>query len=248
MVERLKKRGSPNAATISWRAQHLASLGEIATPTSLGVEIPQLERGNSKLGVSGRYAKTMFVWNLPAKATCPGASPWCSKWCYNADLRDEKFPLETWVNNWAWAVHSPDKLADALKLQLTKAAPPVAVRIHSSGDYFSADYIDFWIRIVSATPEVQYWCYTRSWTSGALLARLDVLRSLPNIQVFASWDDTMPATPVGWRRSVVRESIQKASVDAETLSCPEQDGRLPSCAACGYCFAKRPGGVLFDAH
>ena len=228
----------------------MADLAKIPEPKSAVTPTPTFEIGNSKIGKSGKFATTVFVWNLPAMATCPGASSWCSNACYNADPRIEKFPVSEWIQNWAWAIHRPDELRAALLRQIREAPPPTAVRIHSSGDFFSVGYIDLWLSIVQLSPASQFWAYTRSWVRDDLRQGLDRLRLQENVELFASWDMTMRPAPKGWRRSIVVDPESETIIrDADlSLVCPEQDGLLPNCASCGYCFTRRPGDVIFDVH
>lgn len=250
MVRRYSpKRPTPSEGTITARREFLGRLRTLPptmpTASDLGLA---LEPGNSKLGQSGSHAGSVFVWNLPSVATCPGASEWCTAHCYNADDRVAKFPVGAWARNWGWALRDPRAVEKAIVGQLAIAAPPAAVRIHSSGDFFSIAYVELWIRICRACPDTRFWAYTRSWAIPELRPSLEELRSLSNIQLFASWDTTMRGPPSGWRLSFVGPGRASDVEDGALLSCPEQDGRLPDCAACGYCFLPRNGHVRFDVH
>jgi hypothetical protein len=77
-------------------------------------------------------------------------------------------------------------------------------RIHVSGDFYSAAYTRKWIQIVKALPEVQFYAYTRSWRVETIKPALEELRTLPNMQLFASMDATIdePA-PEGWRVATI---------------------------------------------
>ena len=246
---RLPKRARPTTGGLALRAEFLSDLANLSIPSISPTLEPLLELGNSKIGKSGRFARTAFVWNLPAIATCPGASRWCSAHCYNADARTEKFPLGLWANNWAWAVERPADLEVLIVKKINEAAPPVAVRIHSSGDFFSPAYVALWLAICRRCPETHFWAYTRSWQNPSLAAGLAELRHLPNVELFASWDATMPQPPIGWRLSIVVEGgMPDGTSDVGALQCPEEDGRVSNCANCGYCFTRRPGDVVFALH
>jgi hypothetical protein len=70
------KRSKPGEAALAWRASFLRELATLrAPPVSSQIGRPLLEAGNTKLGKNGRFAETVFVWNLPAMATCPGRVP-----------------------------------------------------------------------------------------------------------------------------------------------------------------------------
>jgi hypothetical protein len=132
--------------------------------------------------------------------------------------------------------------------QLRVAKSRSAVRIHSSGDFYSPEYVRFWRSIVQAAPTTRFWAYTRSWRVKELLAVLNELRAEPNVQLFASWDETMPDPPDGWRVSMVVDTPDEQSVFAPSRACPEQTGELPNCASCGYCIAPRNGHITFYLH
>lgn len=247
---RLSKRPHPKEDLLQRRAELLRQIAAIARPTiTADSHEPLLEYGNSKLGREGRFAKTVLVWNLPAMMTCPGASTWCSTHCYNADERTEKFPLDRWRANLAWFNERPAGLKAVILKHIDRAGAPIAFRIHSSGDFFSNEYIKFWTSLCRGCPHVQFWAYTRSWQVSKLAESLQELRELPNIEVFASWDETMPSPPTHWRLStVLLEGKRRSHGDKSTLQCPEEAGGVPSCADCGYCFFRRPGHVNFALH
>jgi hypothetical protein len=90
--------------------------------------------------------------------------------------------------------------------------PPNAeiFRIHVSGDFDSPEYIQNWITRVKEETEVAFWAYTRSWRVKTLLPRLEVLRALPNMQLFASLDPSCEELPpVGWRRAWIWRDAPK---------------------------------------
>jgi Gene product 88 len=250
MIPRQKhsKRAVPDGEKLDWRAQYLSNLLDIQPGIPTEADPVGLSEGNKKTGVSGTLYSSVFVWNLPAVATCPGASEWCLRCCYNADDRADVFPVEEWRRNWSWLESDAPCVRTRILAQLSQAKLPSAVRIHSSGDFYSPEYIRFWRSIVQAAPGTSFWAYTRSWRKENLLSILEELRAEPNVQLFASWDETMPDPPSGWRVSVVIDPPDQQSVHQPSLVCPEQTGALPNCASCGYCIKPRKGHVLFHLH
>jgi hypothetical protein len=210
------------------------------------------EPGNSKTGTSGSLLSTVLVWNLPPMATCPAATPWCRSHCYNGDQRKDVFRVAEWSENWWWVENAPSALAAVLADQLATARQPCGVRLHSSGDFYSPQYVDFWTCLISSHREVVFWGYTRAWTLPSLRSRLERLRLLPNVQIFASWDRTMSAAPSGWRRSLVFDSLDEAArhVSAANASdiCREQVGASASCACCGICTSRSSRDTVFLLH
>jgi hypothetical protein len=238
------KRQIPSDTLLNWREGYLQSVKTIA----FGNEYegaPLLELGNSKIGNKSEHYDKVFVWNLPVVVTCPGASQWCLRHCYNADLRIEKFPINDWNKNLQYYYNDRISLGDKLTQILDNEPGNIAVRIHSSGDFFERDYIDFWKIIISKTPKVKYWAYTRSWSDVELNKSLEELKSLKNIQLFASWDHTMPTPPKSWRKSIVYKD--ELTFDSGIV-CPEQSGKSPNCATCNFCITELKGDVYFILH
>lgn len=238
---------------MSWRHDLLLELRKIQPSPPNTSSIIALSHGNTKTGVSGKFYSSIFVWNLPAVATCPGVSDWCLKHCYNADTRESKFPVKEWSNNWWVSINHPDVLLNNIVQQLSAAEKPCAVRLHSSGDFFSKQYIDLWINIASSASDVTFWTYTRSWINEGLLQRLEVLRSLRNVEIFASWDVTMDYDPPArWRRSYVytdpSAALTHQGKDKKAFICPEQTGKVANCASCGFCMRRIDKDILFYFH
>lgn len=71
------------------------------------------------------------------------------------------------------------------------------MRIHVSGDFYSAAYVRKWIKIAKASPDVQFFAYTRSWRVAGMLPALIEFGQLPNVQLWWSEDqDTGPSPAV----------------------------------------------------
>lgn len=244
--QNLTKRPIPGDEILDTRESYLHSLKAKSEFEGSFETAPLLEVGNSKLGIRSDHYDKVLVWNLPVVVTCPGASEWCLRHCYNADARKEKFPINEWNKNLQYYLNSMDALEEKLLNTLTEPGVRKAVRIHSSGDFFEKAYIEFWRRIVEKTPTVRYWAYTRSWQNKELIAPLEQFRLLNNIQLFASWDKTMPSVPQGWRQSIVYGVDEKVANTG--IVCPEQSGTSPNCATCNYCITKSKGDVYFILH
>lgn len=242
------KRIKPDSQLLDWREDFLLKLKSRVFEIDKR-KAPLLEAGNSKIGTSSENYSRVLVWNLPAVKTCPSASKWCLKWCYNADLREEKFPHELWNNNLHFFLQAEELLKTKLLSELRQSEDEsLAVRIHSSGDFFSCEYISFWIDIIKSTPNATYWAYTRSWSNDAFLPLLEELKNLKNIQLFASWDRTMKKAPEGWRLSYVYQ--EEETLGSNGIICPEQSGKVADCATCNYCLVdgKSKSDVYFIAH
>ena len=194
--------------------------------------------GNDKLG------KGISVINRPAGIafTCPGESKFCIE-CYAKKGNFKRYNIQ-------------------LKYQTEIIKLPKKIRkffrIHVSGDYDTVEYINDIIQLVTSEPDTYFWGYTRSWIIPELLPALEALGSLPNMQLFASCDETMPLPPTDWRIAGIQgdDRITGLVCPFEQCSaqCPDNCShnkrtnhvpKLPDCKTCKYCFIKQKGNVLF---
>ena len=191
-------------------------------------------RGNIKLGPA-------LTFSLPSRLTCPGASPWCLSRCYA--FRYERLRpscLEAYGSNLSLTLDA-DGFAESMVATLPLGLH--GLRIHVSGDFYSALYTDSWIRICRARPDIVFWSYTRSWAIQAIRPSLDALRKLSNVRLFASTDPAMPLPPADWRTAFVAEDPR-----AHGVHCRKQQGQVASCLTCGYCLFSASGHVVFRVH
>lgn len=190
--------------------------------------------GNRKVG-------KVYTFSLPSFETCPGATDWCRQHCYAH--RYEKFRpnvQDAYRRNLEISL-DPAKLVNRVLNVLPLHASHM--RIHVAGDFYSVPYIDAWRLIVHLRPHTKFWAYTRSWVIPELLDALEQLRSLPNIELFASIDPGMPNPTEHWRVAYIEDDPR-----ASGLLCPHQEDKVTSCLECGYCFRKSKGAVIFKPH
>ena len=115
----------------------------------------------------------IFTWSLPALnarlsngnnfVTCPNAGI-CAKLCYaragtfnfsnvkkahTAKLELVLDDLEGWTNT----------MLEELKFKRYRGGK--TVRIHDSGDFFSREYFEAWLKIAQETPDVFFYAYTK---------------------------------------------------------------------------------------
>lgn len=181
-------------------------------PDTRGVHFSRYGSGNAKLGfgmftysrLPGRPSKpalgsgivrnlvpgTASALNVP-RGTCPGASDECQAICFAAHPVAENGPVAA-----LWATNS--RVNDVPEIP----ADCQILRLHVSGDFDSVEYVENWIARLTERPDVIAFAYTRSWRVEALLPALERLRALPNVELFASMDASVPELPpVGWRRA-----------------------------------------------
>ena len=190
--------------------------------------------GNTKVG-------RVWTFSLPSFVTCPGASAWCRQHCYASRLeRLRPNCRRAYVRNLALSLEPHQFVGRVLESLPEDAA---LVRLHVGGDFYSREYVQNFLDICLARPNVQFWSYTRSWSATAMRLDLEQLRGLPNVQMFASTDPDMPLPPDDWRAAFIDIDPR-----ASGMSCRHQQGEVDSCLECGYCFRENAGNVVFTVH
>jgi hypothetical protein len=127
-----------------------------------------LTNGNRELKADG-----IFTWSLPALATklstgknfltCPNAGV-CAQLCYArsgtynfsnvkaAHTRNLELTLDD-LQGWKTAI------IEELKLKRYQGGK--SVRVHDSGDFYSAEYFQAWLEIAASSPHVFFYAYTK---------------------------------------------------------------------------------------
>src|SRR5262249_55554902 len=145
-------------------------------------------KGNDKIGAK------IFAFNLPAGTTCPGKSAACAS-CY-AQRGRWLFPNVRDALTWNYRLAQRSFFVEEMVEELRRRRVKV-LRLHSSGDPFSAQYTRKWLEILARSPDVSAYSYTRSWRVPEILPALAELAALPNFQLWFSADaDTGMATEV----------------------------------------------------
>lgn len=173
------------------------------------------------------------TWNLPATRTCPARTAWCAEHCY-ACKGQFLYPSVQASHDARWRLTADlDRWVD---LMITACAHRRIVRIHSSGDFYSLDYLRAWIDVARNVPRCRFIVYTRVWQLWPdALRELD---ALPNVVVWASVDPSTTTRPV-WPRI--------AYTGIGVPNCPKQlDGA--TCRSCMRCADKAQTKVCFKVH
>jgi hypothetical protein len=194
---------------------------------------------------NGKVGKHVSIVNRQAGTTCPGKSPWCIH-CYAEHGNFKRFGLQAKFG--AKILELPVNIRELF-------------RWHVSGDFDTIAYINMAIDYMMAHPCTKFWAYTRSWDVPELLPALETMRALPNMQLFASVDETMVEPPTGWRVAFLETDNRFSGVTCLEQACsktcpPDCDGKpknghvaiMPDCEACTYCFRKPKGNVRFLLH
>lgn len=201
-----------------------------------------------QLGTNSKLGAGIGAVSLPPLVTCPGKTNYCSKVCY---ATKGFFRLGAVKNSLAtnYDTAESDSFVDLVNAGIKKNKLK-AMRIHPAGDLYSNAYIDKWIAIVKANPKVKFWGYTRSWDVPELVDKVNELAAEPNIELFASIDDTtVNKPPTTLRHAAVSKSWD--GYDKSYVQCPNQKNNKITCEKCTYCFKPSNGfknDVVFKEH
>ena len=111
-----------------------------------------LKNGNSKL-------HNRLIFDLPTGRTCLNSGS-CHKTCYARKAeRRFKVVLASRIRNLELST-DPVTFEKTIHDELNNAKQKF-VRIHSSGDFYSQEYINSWGRIMKKTPHIQFYAYTK---------------------------------------------------------------------------------------
>ena len=116
---------------------------------------PLLTRGNGKLG------EGIHAWSLAAVETCPGRSPLCERVCYAKGGRFATDRMRERLQENLDAALADDFVKKVVAEIRRRGVH--TVRVHVSGDFFSAEYARKWFEIARQCKRTTFYAYTRSW-------------------------------------------------------------------------------------
>ncbi len=212
-----------------------------------------LTRGNSKLG------EAIFGFSLPAVTTCPGRSGVCESNCY---ARRGRFVTDATRSRMEENLGASGRRGFVARMVAEIRRRGVHVlRIHVSGDFYSAEYTEAWSRIARMTPRTRHYCYSRSWRVASIRPALIDLGREPNVRMWWSVDretrlpgDLLPiGVNVAWlddgqeaedaTEADLVFRVQRLRPEVPTLyplrlTCPTERPATPhtTCSDCGRCW------------
>jgi hypothetical protein len=159
-------------------------------------------RSNSKLRKSGIYN-----FSLPAIQTCPMAGS-CKQFCY-ANKGCYRFRQSKEFHQSSLELTKSGNFIKTIDDELKRCKSIKVVRIHDSGDFYSQEYLRYWVTIAILNPNIQFYCYTKSlhlnWSGALSLANFKRIQSFggqmddqidlskPHARIFDSLDDLLNA-------------------------------------------------------
>jgi hypothetical protein len=216
-----------------------------------------LIRGNSKLGPE------IFHFSIPAGKTCPGETEDCKNACYAKkhfyQMNNVIMSLERNYQRTLDAEFVAQMVGDIKKKRAK------IVRIHSSGDFYVAEYIHKWTEIVRRCVDTTFFAYTRSWRLAELRPWLCDMATYSNIHLWWSADkesDEIDGAPPFWngvrvaymaqdydediphyvdlvfrtKRKRVQKYAESSTRNMQLLVCPAENGTKPKIkTTCSAC-------------
>ena len=199
--------------------------------------------------------------SLPAGKACPNSHGEICSHCY-AQNGCYRYSSTRHAQNvrFAWtvqAMRTPEGMEAWIAAMVTaiEATGARYFRGHDSGDFFNVAYVQAWIAVCKALPEVKFWFPTREYQSKASTLGLEVLNprmtylrmlaALPNVTVRPS------ALSIGQYAPVVSGLHGGSTVNQpdvmRTYQCPayRQGGH---CGECRTCWEEKSLPVSYPLH
>lgn len=188
----------------------------------------RLVKGNSKL-------HNILIFDLPSVKTCLNCSD-CKDSCYAKKAEIQYVDTELFRNiNYSLCLNNPDLLHKLIVEQLTTTKCTV-VRIHSSGDFFSQSYVDFWANIVKQFSNIKFYVYTKVDS----ILDFTAIKKNTNFNLISSFIN-------GKLNFGTIEYCNELKRDYKAFICPVTSGTDVKCGlGCKYCITKN--NVCFVQH
>ena len=117
----------------------------------------RISLGNTKVG-------TIPQFNLTPIVSCLNCAE-CSKYCYAVKSYIQYPNVKTaWDKNYKTCLCDLDTFKHEMRDFLTIYNPKY-FRIHSTGDFFSQDYLNAWFKIIKEFPDITFVAYTKSYNN-----------------------------------------------------------------------------------
>ena len=134
------------------------------------------------------------------------------------------------------------RLIREVKEKCQKAADKgrkVLVRLHVLGDFYSADYVKLWRRLLVLHQNLNVWGYTHVTPSDnlAIYHELQINRNGFPERWAVRWSDT------GGKFSANSEELA-----SNGIVCPEQEGKTAACTTCSLCWDAPEKNIIFKKH
>ena len=174
----------------------------------------------------------IYTLTLEERASCPAT---CLEWasCYGNNMQEAER-----------VQHGPELIASLEReiFALARRFPAgFLVRLHVLGDFYSAEYVSFWRRMLQSVPALHVFGFTARDPTSSIGRALSLL-----IHDFgwARWAMRFSGAPHAIHASRV---IAAGERDADGILCPAQTGATDCCATCALCWQSERS-IIFRRH
>ena len=193
-------------------------------------------RNNKKLGykiTKGKHkGKYLYSLTLTERDTCPTS---CHHWddCYGNNM--------PFAHRFQHGKELEDKLDDEISKLVRKHNKGILVRLHVLGDFYSPEYVFHWSSLLNKYPTLSVYGYTARYDDSiaAAIALSDMVQG-------DRWDIRYSKNK-DYSDAVQFTYAADESFTGDFFDCPEQTGKVDSCADCAACW-QTTKTVRFKSH
>lgn len=191
-----------------------------------------LVKGNAKLD------KGVATWNIPASKEVCGR---VCEGCYAVKEQERWKSVRVGRDRRLEASKRAD-FVDNMSAEIAKHKGKY-IRVHSSGEFYSQEYIDKWAKIAEKNPDKIFYAYTKrgDFNFSKVLA-------LPNFVLHNSYVKTVSGMKVNYGSP---EYVAELAKETGGFICPLATDRTGQCGStCTWCMDKANEGtpILFEQH
>ena len=123
----------------------------------------------------------IYSFGITPAISCPMADK-CKQYCYACKGNYIIFPNVMRSLDMALELTQRVDFVQIMVNTIKKKRNVNLVRIHTEGDFYNQEYLDKWVKIIQACPDVNFYCYTKS-----LHLNWSEILSLPNFKRIQSF-------------------------------------------------------------
>ncbi|MFJ8247327.1 hypothetical protein [Peribacillus asahii] len=251
-AKKQKSKKEPKYGTVEKRQQLVQDKMDLASRNVKAEDWKiYIGRGNQKLN-------GILTWSLTPVETCPSATKECIMKCY---------ALKDYYRNWDNVSKSQyinymlskrddfvDVMTKMLKIEALKnevenqvngTEKKLTVRIHVSGDFYSYEYFEKWVKITENLRglPIQFGCYTKSIQYIKIFTKKNNL-SIDDINInfmFSLWADTsekMKNMAGEMNMNVFTAVGRKEKISEDYIQCPDDINKGACGTTCNMCYEK----------
>lgn len=174
----------------------------------------------------------IYTLTLEERASCPRS---CQHWldCYGNNMQ----AAERLV-----AGAELEEMLERELRALDEAHPDgFLVRLHVLGDFYSADYVEFWQRMLDELPALHVFGFTAHGSASP------IGRAVALVSFDYGWDRfaiRFSGAPHAWHAARV---VDVGERDPDAVACPAQSGATECCATCALCWHSERS-IAFGRH